>query len=93
MTVPDRRLEGGMTERQLTVHSGPDRVSGLIHQHTSIIIELQNRTVGSLHLLCCANNNSMPDIPSTDLVRDTRTRRVFGAEVSLLLNDDDNPVT
>jgi hypothetical protein len=55
----------------LTVHSGSDGVSGLVHEHTRIVIELHKASVGSLHFLLDSDNNGMSDISSTDLVGDT----------------------
>ena len=80
-------------EERLTVHSGPDWIARLVDQDTGVVIELENRPIRSLCLLRNPNDHSVPDISSTDLVRDTTARRGFGAEVSLFLNHHDDSVT
>ena len=80
-------------EERLTVHSGPDWIARLVDQDTGVVIELENRPIRPLCLLCNPNNHGVPDISSTDLVRDTTARCAFGAEVSLFLNHHDDPVT
>jgi hypothetical protein len=46
-----------------------------------------------LHLLSRANDDRVPDIAATDLVRNAAVVRALGAEVSLFLNHNHNSVT
>lgn len=78
---------------QLTVHSCPDRISSLIHQHAGIISKPNNGTILPLQLLLHADHDGMPNISTTDLVREGGGARTFRRSGSLLLDDDDYPVT
>lgn len=77
----------------LTVHSCPNGVSGLVDQHTSIITESDEGAIRALQFLLHANNNGMSDITTADLVRKRSGGRGFGTCGSLLLDDDDYPIT
>lgn len=76
-----------------TVHSGSDRIPGLIHQHTSVVVELHNTSIRALHFLLNSDNHGMSDVSSADLVGDTTVSRAVGAEVSLFLDDNHDSVT
>lgn len=77
----------------LTVHSCSNRVPGLVDQHTGIIAESDEGSVRALQFLLHANNNGMSDITTTDLVRKCSGGGGFGACGSLLLNDNNYPIS
>jgi hypothetical protein len=77
----------------LTIQSSTDRITGFVDQNTRIIVELDETSIRSLDFLARSNDNCMSNIASTDFVGDTAVCGVFGTEVSLFLDDDDDAVT
>jgi hypothetical protein len=79
--------------RALTIHSCPNGISGLVDQYTSIITEPDKGPIRALQLLLYTNNNGMTNITTADLTGERSGGSGFGACRSLLLDDDDYPVT
>lgn len=77
----------------LTIQSSTDRITGFVDQNTRIIVELDETSIRSLDFLARSNDYCMSNITSTDFVGDTAVCGVFGTEVSLFLDDDDDAVT
>lgn len=87
-------VEYSQTQDQiLTVQSSPDRITRFVNQDTRIIVKLDETSIRSLNLLARSHDYRMSNIASTDFVGDTAVCGVFGAEVSLFLDDDDDAVT
>lgn len=74
--------------------SRPNGLAGLVDEHAGVVIELDHATVRSLPLLRCAHNNGVSDVSSSYLVRcaDGHAVARLGAEVALLLDDNDDSV-
>lgn len=77
----------------LTVHSRPDGISGLVDQYASVITEPDKRPIRPLQLLLHTNNDGMTNITTADFTGERSGGGGFGACRSLLLDDDDYPVT
>ena len=75
----------------LTIQPCSNGLSGLVDQHTCIIIKFHYTSIGSLQLLNRPNHNSVSNIPSPDLVRrwsrNARTWTWFRAEIPLFLDN------
>lgn len=85
-----------MKSVSFTVQSSTDGLSSLVDQDASVVVKLDDATVGSLELLLCANDDCVSDISTADLVgsadRNT-TSSCFRAEVPLLLYDYNDTIT
>lgn len=66
-----------------------NRLSALVNQHTSIIVELDNTAVRALVFLCCADYDGVSDVAAADFVggADGDGAAGFGTEGALFLDD------
>lgn len=88
-----KRRDSGYPRLALTVHPCPDGISGLVDQYTSIITKPDKRPIRPLQLLLHTNNNGMTDVTTADFTGERSGGSGLGACRSLLLDDDDYPVT
>lgn len=76
-----------------TVQSRPDWLTSLVDKYAGIVVKLDHTTVWPLQFLGCSNDDGMTDVSSADFIgggcTDRASRACFGAEVSLLLDNDD----
>lgn len=78
-----------------TVQSCPDRLSSLVDQDASVVVELDNAAVFSLVLFLGAHDNGVSNVTPADFVRSTDRHTAtagLGAKVSLLLHDYNDAV-
>lgn len=76
-----------------SVHSCPDGIPSLVHQHTGIITKSYHRAIWPLQLLLHAHHNSMSDITAADFVGEGGSTASLGPGGPLLLDNDDYSVT
>lgn len=84
---------GDLLRERLTIHTRPDRIPGLVDEHAGIVSKTNDRSILPLQLLLDPDDHTMANISAADLVRKRGCGGSLGPGGSLLLHDDDYPVT